>query len=205
MSGTYSQSGWLKISGVLLLWSLASTVVHAAENPVGEDGLHKPDWLSLSFRDVAEDIDSAAAENKRHVIVYEQKGCIYCTRMHETVLLDPEVINLLKQRYVVVQYNLFGDEEVTDLDGEILTEKTAAEKWKIMFTPTWIFLPESSDGSSSVRDAAVGSMPGAFGKGTFMDLFTWVYEKGYDGDEAFQRYRARRIEERQAAGSSNAD
>ncbi len=47
----------------------------------------------------------------------------------------------VSEHFKVVQYNLYGDEEVIDLDGEVLTEKTAAEKWGIMFTPTWLFLP----------------------------------------------------------------
>jgi len=41
-------------------------------------------------------------------------------------------------------------------------------------------------------------MPGAFSKGTTLDLMTWVLEKRYllDTDEDFQRYHARRIKER---------
>lgn len=175
-------------------WSLATTM--------GEDGLHKQDWFSLTFKDIAEDMADAEAQGKRLAIVFEQAGCIYCAKMHETVLSDPDVASYLKEHFLVVQYNLYGDEEVTDLDGEVLTEKTAATKWGIMFTPNWIFLPETSDGSASVTEAAVGQMPGAFGKGTFLDLFTWVYEKGYDTDEAFQRYHSRKIEERRAAAAS---
>lgn len=170
---------------------------------LGDDGLHKQEWFSLTFRDVAEDLAEANAEGKRLAIVFEQAGCIYCSKMHETVLADPEVVRYISEHYKVVQYNLYGDEEVIDLDGDVLTEKTAAAKWGIMFTPTWLFMPEEADGSVDVSQAAVGTMPGAFGKGTFLDLFTWVQEKGYDGDEAFQRYHARRIAERQAAGDSD--
>ena len=103
----------------------------------------------------------------------------------------------------MVQYNLFGDEEVVDLDGEVLTEKTAAAKWNIMFTPTWLFLPPESIEGTNVASAAVGTMPGAFGKGTFLDLFTWVYDEGYNGDEGFQRYHSRQIEKRRAAKEGN--
>jgi hypothetical protein len=44
-------------------------------------------------------------------------------------------------------------------------------------------------------------MPGAFGRGTTLDMFTWVNEKRYaiDSDEDFQRYHVRKIEERRAA------
>ena len=48
-------------------------------------------------------------------------------------------------------------------------------------------------------------MPGAFSKGTFLDMFTWVRNKGYETDEDFQRYHARRIRERNAAGIPNTD
>jgi hypothetical protein len=48
-------------------------------------------------------------------------------------------------------------------------------------------------------------MPGAFQKGTFLDMFTWVREKLYETDEDFQRYHARRIRERTEAGVPNTD
>lgn len=192
----------IKAAGLILVLALLGSQSATAAT-LGDDGLHKQEWFSLTFRDVAEDLAEANAEGKRLAIVFEQAGCIYCSKMHETVLADPEVVRYISEHYKVVQYNLYGDEEVIDLDGDVLTEKTAAAKWGIMFTPTWLFMPEEADGSVDVSQAAVGTMPGAFGKGTFLDLFTWVQEKGYDGDEAFQRYHARRIAERQAAGDSD--
>ena len=39
-------------------------------------------------------------------------------------------------------------------------------------------------------------MPGAFGKSTTFDMLTWVLEKGYESDEAFQKYHARKLNER---------
>jgi len=176
---------------------LSTTGLNASE--LGDDGLHKQDWFALTFKDIEEDWRDASDQGKHLVLVYEQRGCIYCERTHATVLSDPEVVSYLKENFVVVQYNLFGDEEVTDLDGEVLSEKTAAEKWDVMFTPTWIFLPEAVLTGKSLKDVAVGQMPGAFGKGTFLDLFTWVNEKGYEGDESFQRYHGRRDRERRAA------
>lgn len=174
-------------------------MVKPVQAEVGDDGLHKQDWFALTFKDIAEDIEDAASDNKRLVLVFEQAGCIYCAKTHETVLSDPEVVDYVTEHFVVVQYNLWGSEEVTDLDGEVLTEKLAAEKWGVMFTPTWVFLPDTVSGDQSVKDAAIGAMPGAFGKQTFLDLFTWIYDKGYDGEESFQKYHNRRVEERRAA------
>ncbi len=172
---------------------------------LGDDGLHKEDWFTITFRDIREDIATAAEEDKRLVLIIEQRGCIYCKKVHEEILSDPEVRDYIKANYNVVQYNLYGDEEVTDLDGEVLTEKTAVRKWGVAFTPTILFMPETAPEGLDARQAAVASMPGAFQKGTFLDMFTWVREKLYEADEDFQRYHARRIRERQAAGVPNTD
>lgn len=169
---------------------------------MGEDGLHKQDWFSITFKDVAEDIADANAADKRLVLVFEQRGCIYCAKMHETLLSDPEVAQYIKENFHVVQFNLFGDEEVTDMDGEALSEKLAARKWAVVFTPTMLFMPEQAVEGVSAAEAAVAKMPGAFGKLTFLHLFQWVNEKGYESDEHFQKYHARKIEERRSKGEA---
>lgn len=167
---------------------------------IGDDGLHKTPWMRDTFKDLSEDLEEANAEGKRLVIFFEQRGCIYCTQMHEEVFSDPEVSDYIADNYFVVQMNLHGSTEVTDLDGEALTEKQAARKWRVLFTPSIIFLPEEAPEDTSAAEAAVAVMPGAFGKGTTLDMFTWVAEKRYDTvdetGEDFQRYHARRIQER---------
>ena len=67
-----------------------------------------------------------------------------------------------------------------------------------MFTPTILFLPEEVAEEQTAAQASVAIMPGAFGGGTTIDMFTWVAEKRYllDNGEDFQRYHARRISER---------
>lgn len=182
---------------------LAATAPLAAT--MGEDGLHKQDWFAITFRDIAEDIQAAKDEGKRLVMIFEQRGCIYCAQMHEKILSDPEVSDYIKANYKVVQYNMFGDEEVTDLDGETLTEKTAARKWGYVFTPTIVFLPEEVPEGKTVAEAAVSTMPGAFGKWTFLNMFKWVREKGYEGEEHFQKYHARIINELRAQGRLDAE
>ena len=172
---------------------------------MGEDGLHKQEWFSITFRDMKEDVAAAQEEGKRLAIIIEQRGCIYCRAMHEKILSDPEVSDFIKANFKVVQYNMFGDEEVTDLDGEVLTEKTAARKWGYVFTPTIVFLPEEAPEGVSTAEAAVATMPGAFGKWTFLNMFRWVHEKGYEGDEHFQKYHARIINELREAGRLDAE
>lgn len=185
---------------------LAVSAMGAQAARIGDDGLHKEDWFSLTFKDIAEDIQTAKEQNKRLVLIFEQRGCIYCRRMHEELFTDPDVVDYIKNNFMVVQYNMFGDEEVTDLDGEVLTEKTASRKWGFLFTPTVVFLPEDvPQQEESVAKAAVAIMPGFFGKGTFLDMFHWVDEKGYETDEVFQKYHMRMIDERRAASNGGSD
>ena len=165
---------------------------------IGDDGMHKTAWMRDTFKDLREDLGEANSEGKRLLLMFEQRGCVYCTKMHNEVYPDPEVTAMLEDNYFVVQLNLHGDTEVTDFDGEVLSEKKMARKWGIMFTPTLMYLPEEVGEGQTAPQAAVAMMPGAFSKGTTLDLMTWVLEKRYllDGDEDFQRYHARRIQER---------
>jgi thioredoxin-related protein len=183
---------------VLALSLLISPMALAAE--IGEDGLHKQPWFSITFKDVREDIQAAADEGKRLAIIIEQRGCIYCAKLHETVFSDKEVTDYIKANFKVVQYNMFGDEEVTDLDGDVLSEKKALRKWGAIFTPTIIFLPEKAPKGGTVAQASVSTMPGAFGKWTTLNMFRWVREKGYESDEHFQKYHARIINELRKQG-----
>ena len=183
------------------LMSLVATLllalpVYAAE--MGDDGLHKADWMRETFKDLNEDLAEANAEGKRLMLLFEQRGCVYCRKMHEAVFSDAEVADYIRDNYFVVQMNLHGDTEIVDFDGEAMTEKAAARKWGLLFTPTILYLPEEVEEGKNAAQAAVASQPGAFSKGTTLDLMTWVEEKRYelDNGEDFQRYHARRIKER---------
>jgi len=118
-----------------------------AQAQIGDDGLHKADWMRDTFKDV-------------------------------------------------VQLNLHGDVEVTDFDGETLSEKAMARKWGVLFTPSMYFMPQEVEAEATAVSASVAMMPGAFGRGTTFDMLTWVKEKRYeieDGED-FQRYHARQIQ-----------
>ncbi|WP_167648842.1 thioredoxin family protein [Mameliella alba] len=171
-----------------------------AAQQMGDDGLYKNPWMRDTFKDLREDLDEANAEGKRLVLFFEQRGCIYCKKMHEEVFTDPEVSEFIDENYFVVQLNLHGSTEVTDFDGEVLQEREMARKWRVLFTPTIVFLPEDVPEGMTAMDAQVAVMPGAFSKGTSLDMFTWVAEKRYEiqdeTGEDFQRYHARRIQER---------
>ncbi|SDF84932.1 thioredoxin family protein [Sulfitobacter delicatus] len=183
----------------LVTAALAATLaLPLAAAELGDDGLHKTPWMRETFKDLREDLDEANAEDKRLMLMFEQRGCVYCTKMHEEVFPTPVIADYINENYFVVQLNLHGDIEVTDFDGETLSEKQMARKWGILFTPTMMFLPQEVPEGATAPQSAVAVMPGAFGVGTTLDMLTWVKEERYtlEGTEDFQRYHARMIQER---------
>ena len=191
-------TGWIRQGLTALTLAAGLLAMGAGLGPasaaeLGDDGLHKPTWLRDTFKDLSEDLAEANAEGKRLLLIVEQRGCIYCTKMHEEVYPDPEIDALIRDNYFVVQINLFGDVEVTDFDGTALPEKEMAQRWGVLFTPTMIFLPEEVAEGQTAAQAAVAIMPGAFGKGTTSALLTWVKDKTYENGEHFQKYLASRM------------
>lgn len=162
---------------------------------LGDDGLHKAPWMRDTFKDLSEDLAEANDEGKRLMVIIEQRGCIYCLKMHEEVFPVPEIATYLTENFFVVQINMFGDIEVTDFDGTALPEKDMVKKWGALFTPMILFFPEEVGTDISASQAAVATMPGAFGRHTTFNMLNWIVEKGYDGDETFQKYHARKFAE----------
>jgi len=156
----------------------------------GEDGMHIQPWFHESFLDLGEDLKEAQAQGKRLAIMWEQRGCPYCLRTHEVNLRIPAVVNYIKRNFVVIQMNMWGDREVTDFDGEVLTEKKLANKYAVLFTPTLQFFPESLEkvGGRSGGDAEVVRIPGYFKPFHFFFLFHYAFEKGYESEPNFQRW-----------------
>jgi thioredoxin-related protein len=171
---------------------MASSAVGAE---IGDDGLHKAPWMRDTFKDLRDDLAEANAEGKRLMVMIEQRGCIYCKKMHEEVFVVEEIADFIEANFFVVQINMFGDIEVTDFDGEVLAEKDMVKKWGALFTPSILFFPEAVGEDATAGRAAAATMPGAFGRYTTFNMLNWVVEEGYDGDESFQKYHARKFAE----------
>jgi len=188
----------LSVLGLVLAVLLASlpTIASASgTKPVekSEDGLHIQPWFNnTSFLELAEDSADAAAGGKRLAIIFEQKGCPYCREMHEVNLAIPEVADYIKANFDVLQLNLWGDREVTDFDGETLSEKKFARKYRVMFTPTIVF-PDAA-GKEVMR------MPGYFKPFHFKHLFMYVKDEGYLTEPNFQRWLQAKADALRAAG-----
>ncbi len=168
-----------------------------AEQTFTDNGMHTEPWFAHdSFLELADDLEVANEEGKRLIVVFEQKGCIYCEKMHEEVLSHPYIRDFVRDNFRVVQLDMWGPRIVTDFDGEELEEKALARKWRANYTPGVFFFPTEvpEDNTPSGRDLWVHRMDGAFGKITFTATFEWVLNNLTE-QQNLQRYLLERTPE----------
>lgn len=163
----------------------------------GEDGIYHQAWFNQGFMDLKEDHAEAKGEGKRFAVIFEQRGCVYCTKMHTEVLSQRYINDYVRNNFRIVQIDIWGSREVTDFDGKKMPEKTLAERWGVMFTPTIVFLKEELEPGKVGPPIEVARMNLGIGAGTFYDMFTWVRAKVYETDRNFQRFHIARFAERE--------
>lgn len=174
------------LKATALVLALTAPPAIADKVPMGDDGLHKPDWLKDSFKDLPEDHAEAVAAGRHLLLMVEQRGCIYCAQLHNEILSDPEVEQLIRDRFDVVQIDLFGGIDIIDMDGEELSEKRAAGQWGVTVTPVLLFLPQEPPAYADTARAAMAILPGVPDKGQMVRLLEWASE---DGPESGQTLR----------------
>jgi hypothetical protein len=183
-----------------ILPPVAGAIEPRVEPFKGDDGLYHQSWFVESFLDLREDHAEAKSQGKRFAVIFEQRGCIYCARMHTEVLSQRYINDYVRENFSIIQLDLWGAREVTDFDGTRMTEKKLAERWAILFTPTIVFFKEDVKGQSAGWGAPieVARLPLGFGAATFFDLFVWIRARIYETDPNFQRFHVARMAEREA-------
>lgn len=159
-----------------------------------DDVLHHQDWYHASFGMLAEDLAEATAAGKRLAVVWEQVGCAPCAQMHEINFRDPKVVDFINRNFLVVQLDFRGSRQVTDFDGQALTEKELARKHRVNTTPFIQFFPENAEAIKGKRgtDAEVARMPGLYKPDLFLDLFRYVHERRYETEDFVTYTRSRK-------------
>lgn len=169
---------------------------------LGDDSLHKQAWFQDTFLDLNDDLAEAKSQGKRLLIIWEQRGCPYCKKTHELNFRIPRIANYVKDNFFVLQLNMWGDREVTDFDGEVLSEKDFARKNRVLFTPTFQFFtdnPADAKGNPAWQ-AEIHRMPGYFWPFHFYFQFRYVKENGYIVQPSFQRWLDGQGDKLRAAG-----
>lgn len=173
----------------VLTGAASVTVLAAAMKPkpaqaaatLDESGLYQLPWFLDSFLVLADDLAQATAEGKRFAILWGLRNCPYCKALHTVNFADPAIERYAHDNFVIVHLNVLGAREVTDFDGEKLSEKAFAQKYELNATPALQFFPESADGlaSRAAQAREVARMPRYLEPKPFLALFRYVKEKAY--------------------------
>jgi thioredoxin-related protein len=127
---------------------LGGQAVQAAEQAGLKEGMvnpgyeEKPDWFKNSFLDIREDVEEAAGTGKRVMLYFYQDGCPYCAKLLQDNFSQRSIVEKSRKYLDVIAVNMWGDREVTSLDGQVMTEKEFATTLRVMFTPTILMLNE---------------------------------------------------------------
>ena len=162
------------LSATFLLWMLAGSATWAESG----SALH-PEWFKRSFLDLGEDIEEASAEGRHLMLYFYQDGCPYCKMFIENNLGQHDIAEYARQHFDIVEINIFGALEVTDVSGEVLPEREYAMKAKVMFTPTLLVFGEDH--------SVVFRMNGYYPPPRFRAVMRFIAERRYT-DERFVEY-----------------
>lgn len=120
---------------------VVSTAMPTYGQNVSPHAIDVPPWFAETFLDVGEDIRDAAKEGKRLMLYFGQDGCPYCALLMQN-FTQRSIVDKTRKHILPVALNIWGDREVTWLDGRAMSEKELARFLKVQFTPTLLFFDE---------------------------------------------------------------
>lgn len=139
----YSLYGFLILFAALSLQAAEPQAPKKQGTYYGGKATEYPSWFKESFLDLREDIREAQKADKRVMLMFTQDNCPYCNLLVERNLSQRGIEDTLKTKFDVIAINMWGDREITGLDGKNHTEKNYAAALKIQFTPTLLFFDEA--------------------------------------------------------------
>lgn len=146
------------LAALVIALVLASGRILAQEDPFFSSiddtprkiGLVVPEWFTLSFLDLREDLESAIERGKMGVALYfGLEHCPYCERMLHENLAEPDIRQYLSDHFDVIALDVEGSREVATLEGEIVPERAFAAQRRLNFTPGFTFI--DADGNEIFR------------------------------------------------------
>lgn len=99
-----------------------------------------PPWFKLSFLDLRDDLQEAGEAGKKGIIIYfGQKNCPYCQALMEKDFGKEDIARYTQKNFDVIALDIWGNREVTDVDGKTYTEREFAKAKGAFLTPTLLF------------------------------------------------------------------
>jgi thioredoxin-related protein len=139
------------------------------------DGLYNEPWLAKTSGSLRTDFVEASKLGKNFVLLWEMRGCPWCKLLHTESFAREDIGGYLQANFNLVQLNLRGKHELTDFDGQKLTEEDLSYKLDINSTPTFQFF-KPSDAAAVLELGRTGYLK----PGEFLNLLRFIREKGYE-------------------------
>ncbi len=152
----------------------AGTLSAIAAPSLEPGGLYSEPWLLKTAGQLGTDFVLAEKANKNFAIVWEMRSCPWCKVLHTENFAREDIADYVQKNFAIVQLNLRGRREITDIDGEKLPEAELALKYGIHSTPMFQFFKQGGPGGPEVGRA------GYLRPGEFLTLLHFVRERGYE-------------------------
>ncbi len=140
-------------------------------------------FFDSTFGDFSEELELAKEEGKLGIFIFfEMDECPFCHRMKTTILNQPDVQSFYRKHFKLFQLDIEGDVEMTDFQGQVMTQKDFAFKvHRVRATPVLAFFDLS--GKRVARYTGPASS-----KEEFMLLGEYVVNGEYKNG-SFTRYK----------------
>ena len=158
------------IAALLILAMIFTAIAGDDKKADSKPPSEKPKQITWLSYDAG--LIKAKAEDKHVFINFTTKWCGWCKRMNKTTFKEPEIINMLSEKFVSVKVDGDSKKEL-DIDGYKITERNLTRsEFGVRSYPTYYFL--KPDG------AKLGAARGYQSKEQLSQYLTYVAERMYD-------------------------
>jgi thioredoxin-related protein len=177
-----------RVLAAALLALASAAALAVAEDAISFDDsprdtpLDYPDWFKEPFLDLPADHAKAVAAGKDLVVYFGQLRCAYCHQLMDVNFGAPDIEQYTREHFDIVPIDIWGVAEVTDIQGEVLTERDFALREETNFTPSLVFYDET--GAEALR------LRGYYPPYQFRAALEYVADDHYKR-ETFRDYLAR--------------
>ncbi|HSV29454.1 MAG TPA: thioredoxin, partial [Candidatus Omnitrophota bacterium] len=84
-----------------------------------------------------------------------------------------------KPRFEIIQLDLYGSREITDFDGEKLSEKDYARKLGVRATPTMLFFKDPAEATKGGGEAVAWKVAGYLETEPFVNAFAYANQRTF--------------------------
>lgn len=97
-------------------------------------------FFQPKFGDLQADLQEAKKQGKKGIFLFfEMDDCPFCDRMKNTILNQSEIQDAYRAKFLLYPIDVNGDTELTDFQGNTMTEKAFAFGLRVRATPVLMF------------------------------------------------------------------